>query len=84
MSINEIVLGPDGQRNTSIGSFGVVHVDVREGHPLTVRLAVETDEDRAYTLQPGGTFPVGDQVWKLERVENPGSEAWAVVLTRVP
>lgn len=83
MTINEIVLGPDGQRNTSFGSFGVIHVDAREGHPLTVRLAVETDEDRAYTLQLGDTFPVGDQTWRLERVENPDREAWNVVLTKV-
>jgi hypothetical protein len=83
MTINEIVLGPSGQRNTSIGSFGVIHVDAREGHPLTVRLAVETDEDRAYTLQPGDIFPVSDQTWRLDRVENPESQDWAVVLTKV-
>jgi hypothetical protein len=57
ITIDEIVLGPNGQRSTSIGGFGVIHVDVREGHPLTVRLAVETEEDRAYTLQPGDILP---------------------------
>lgn len=85
MGVEEIRLRPGRQRNTSVGSFGVIFVDAREGHPLTVRLGVATgetaEEERRYLLHPGDTFPVGDRTWRLERVENPTTRDWTVVLT---
>jgi hypothetical protein len=82
MAIDEIHLGKGLQRNTSFGSFAVIFVDAREGHPLTVRLGVATAEECRYTLHPGDTFPVGDQTWKLDRVEDAATDDWTVVLTR--
>jgi hypothetical protein len=35
------------------------------------------------TVHVGDTFPVNDQTWKLDRVENPEGSDWTVVLTRV-
>jgi hypothetical protein len=83
MTHSEIKLWRGVQANEDIGSFGVINVDAREGHPLTVRLGVVADEENRYTLQPGDTFPVRDQTWKLDRVDDPGESDWTVVLTRV-
>jgi hypothetical protein len=83
MTLNEIALGPNRQRNTSIGSFGVINIDARDGHPLRVRLMVATEEEYRYTLQPGETFSVGDQTWKLDGVDYRGRRDWTVVLARV-
>lgn len=83
MAIEEIHLQHGRQRNTTIGSFGVIYVDAREGHPLTVRLGVAAEEENRYTLRLGDTFPVGDQTWRLDRVDDPGTRNWTVVLTKV-
>jgi uncharacterized protein DUF6406 len=84
MTLDEIALGPNMQRNTHIGGFGVVHVvEGRDGDLPEVLLAVEAGgEEHDFNLHPGDTFSVGDQTWKLERVENPGGRDWVVVLTR--
>ncbi|GLY74100.1 DUF6406 domain-containing protein [Actinoallomurus iriomotensis] len=83
MSSDSITLRNGLQANVSIGSFAIINVDAREGHPLVVRLGVVDDEEHRYNLHPGDTFPVRDQTWKLDRVENPGSPDWTIVLTRV-
>ncbi|GAA4080173.1 MULTISPECIES: DUF6406 domain-containing protein [Actinomadura] len=87
MAREEIWLGPHLQANTEVAgkpaSFGVIGVDAREGHPLTVRLGAATDEEHVLDLRPGDTFPVYDQTWKIDRVEDAGSPDWSVVLVRV-
>ncbi|MFD4242211.1 DUF6406 domain-containing protein [Streptomyces sp. NPDC058525] len=62
--------------------FGVIHVDARPDHPLTVRLGVNADEERRYTLEPGDTFPVRDELWTLDRVVDPSGD-WRVVIRKV-
>ncbi|MFF3724816.1 DUF6406 domain-containing protein [Streptomyces erythrochromogenes] len=62
-------------------SFGVIHVDARPDHPLTVRLGVNDIEERRYTLEPGDTFPVRDETWTLDRVEDPSGD-WQVVIRK--
>ncbi|MCO6011028.1 hypothetical protein NE236_39340 [Actinoallomurus purpureus] len=83
MPAGRIFLSNGIQANEDIGSFAVIHVDARADHPLTVRLGVVTDEEHRYTLSPGDSFPVRDQTWRLEPVENAGSRDWIVTLTRV-
>lgn len=82
MAIEEVGLRPSWQANLEAGSVGVIYVDAREGLPLTVRLSVGTDENRKYNLHIGDTFPIRDQTWKLERVDDPSSN-WTVTLTRI-
>ncbi|KRD18973.1 hypothetical protein ASE41_19575 [Streptomyces sp. Root264] len=62
--------------------FGVIHVDARPGVPLTVRLGVAADDERRYTLEVGDSFAVRAENWKVDRVENPGSDDWCVVLKK--
>ncbi|GLY74113.1 DUF6406 domain-containing protein [Actinoallomurus iriomotensis] len=84
MSVTEIHLGQGRQRNTSLGSFGVVYVNPgKDGDPPEVLLSVDTDDEQDFKLRPGDTFPVRDQTWKLDRVETSSGSDWTVVLTRV-
>ena len=68
-------------RRAATASFGVIHVDARPGHPLTVRLGVKDGEERRYTLEPGDTFPVRDELWVLDRVDDPSGD-WRVVIRK--
>ncbi|MGI5227767.1 DUF6406 domain-containing protein [Actinoallomurus sp. CA-142502] len=84
VSVTEIHLGQGRQRNTSLGSFGVVYVNPgKDGDPPEVLLSVDTDDEQDFKLRPGDTFPVRDQTWKLDRVETSSGSDWTVVLTRV-
>ncbi|MCX5193625.1 hypothetical protein OOK31_06920 [Streptomyces sp. NBC_00249] len=69
-------------RRTGIGEFGVIRVDARPGHPVTVRLLVAVDEEEAkYTLQIGDSFPVQGELWVLDGVDDPAG-AWLVRLRK--
>lgn len=59
----------------------MIHVDARPGYPLTVRLGVDDGEERQYTLEPGDTFPVHDETWVLDRVDDPSGN-WRVVIRK--
>jgi uncharacterized cupin superfamily protein len=83
MTVGKIILCNGIQADEDIGSFGVIYVDAREGHPLRGRLGVVTDEEHRYTLSVGDTFPVRDRTWRLETVENARTKDWAVVLSPV-
>jgi hypothetical protein len=51
-----------------------------------VRLFVASgDTEARHSLAPGDVFPVQDQEWKLDRIEDLYSPSgnWTVVLTRV-
>ncbi|MFI6588586.1 DUF6406 domain-containing protein [Embleya sp. NPDC050493] len=78
----KIVLRHGVPRRTVLGSFGVIYVDARPDHPLTVRLGVYDGEERRYTLEPGDTFAVQDELWVLDRVEDPGGD-WRVFIRKV-
>ena len=82
MPVDQIVVREGVQSSEDIGRFGVIHVDARDGHPLTVRLGVVTDQENRYTLGVGDTFPVRDETWFLDRVERSGAH-WRVVVSRV-
>ncbi|WP_371577838.1 DUF6406 domain-containing protein [Streptomyces sp. NBC_01314] len=81
MTVSQICLTAGIQRNTDIGSFGVIYVDARAETPLTVRLVVSGAEENRYNLHLGDTFPVGEDTWYLDRVEDPTGD-WAVFLSQ--
>ncbi|MER6737828.1 DUF6406 domain-containing protein [Streptomyces puniciscabiei] len=86
MTGQEIALSPNTQANRPIGSFSVIHVHAPEGQAPTVRLSVEAGGTEArHSLTPGDVFPVQDQEWKLDRIEDLHSPSgnWTVVLSRV-
>ncbi|WP_331766240.1 DUF6406 domain-containing protein [Embleya sp. NBC_00896] len=78
----EIIISRGRPTQTDIAFFGVIDVDARPGHPLTVRLVVEDGEERRYTLEPGDTFRVRDELWALDRVEDPDDD-WLVFIRKV-
>ncbi|MFI7295452.1 DUF6406 domain-containing protein [Streptomyces sp. NPDC050121] len=63
--------------------FGVIYVYAPPEGPLTVRLGVAAGGERRYTLEVGDSFLVRAETWKVDRVENPGSNDWCVVLKKV-
>ncbi|HEY0537116.1 MAG TPA: DUF6406 domain-containing protein [Actinoallomurus sp.] len=72
MAANEIVLRHGLQANMNIGSFGVIYADEGSEGPPEVLISVAAEEAQKFVLHPGDTFPVRDQTWKLDKVENPG------------
>ncbi|MET8293323.1 DUF6406 domain-containing protein [Streptomyces sp. NPDC005180] len=79
---SEISIRRGAPTRTSIAFFGVIDVDARPGHPLSVRLGFNDGEERRYTLAPGDSFPVQDETWALDRVEDPAGD-WQVILRKV-
>jgi hypothetical protein len=86
MTVGNIILCNGIQANEDIGSFGVIYVDAREGHPLRVRLGVVTDEEHRYTLSVGdpsqsGIKPGGSRPWRTpgQRTGSSSCRRWADV-----
>jgi Family of unknown function (DUF6406) len=72
------------QVNYWIASFGCYTPVLLPDGAIEVLLTLETDEEHEFTLHPGDTFPVRDQTWKLDRVENAEDRAnWRVHIVRV-
>jgi hypothetical protein len=83
MAVNEIVLSHGLQANVSIGSFGVIYAEQGGEGPPEVLISVAAEEEQEFVLRPGDTFPVRDQTWKLDKVQNPGGYDWTVTLSRI-
>ncbi|MDT0573122.1 DUF6406 domain-containing protein [Streptomyces sp. DSM 3412] len=86
MTTQEIALAPNTQANRPFGSFSVIHVHAPQGQATTVRISVTSaGEEARYSLTVGDVFPVQDQQWKLDRIEDLHSPSgdWTVVLSRV-
>lgn len=83
MSTNEFWLFHGSQANKSIGSFAAYDPVVLPDGTVLVKLSVEADGEYKYRLNPGDTFSVGDQIWRLNHVENPDKPDWEVQLVRV-
>ncbi|MFF3359407.1 DUF6406 domain-containing protein [Streptomyces sp. NPDC002917] len=64
-------------------TYAVRSVRVPKGCPVSVALVVVTDAERDYDLGIGDTFPVRDQTWTLDRVDNLPNPDWWVVLRKV-
>lgn len=83
MKAGEIALRHGIQVNIDLGSFSAYNAAVLPDGSTEVYLAISADGEHEYTLHPGDIFPVRDQIWKLDYVENSGQPDWLVVLRRV-
>ncbi|MGC4954351.1 DUF6406 domain-containing protein [Actinomadura citrea] len=85
MAIEEIGLQHGTQTELDAGAeLGLVHVRAeRDDRPAEIVLFVKDDTERDVTLHPGDTFPVGDQVWKFDRVTPAGGNRLGAVLARI-
>lgn len=62
----------------------MVHVEEEDDSgPATVVVSVLDDSERDLTLHPGDTFRLGDETWKLDRVEDPGVDNLTAVFARI-
>jgi hypothetical protein len=70
--------------NRSIGRFAAWTPYLLPDGTAEVKIGVVTDGEHEYRLHPGDTFPVRDQTWKLDHVENAEDRAnWRVHIVRV-
>ncbi|MEU8797623.1 DUF6406 domain-containing protein [Spirillospora sp. NPDC048819] len=71
MAIEEIGLKDGTQAHLDAGmKIGLVSVrEEQDGAPATVVIATFDDGEHDFLLHPGDTFPLGDQTWKLTRVD---------------
>lgn len=54
-----------------------------EGQPPEIALYVKDDSERDLILRPGDTFLIGNQTWRLERVEETGWDKLGAVFARI-
>jgi len=81
--INEIRLRHGVPERVDGARFAVIHVYAPEGAPLSVSLVVVAGEEQDYELGIGETFPVRNETWMLDCVENLHSGGnWRVVLRK--
>ncbi|SNR52432.1 DUF6406 domain-containing protein [Actinomadura mexicana] len=85
MAIEEIGLKQGTQtyidKEMKIGLVGA-----RKGNndrPPEVALYVKDDRERDLILRPGDTFLVGNQTWRLERVDEAGVDKLGAVFARI-
>ncbi|MFD7757239.1 DUF6406 domain-containing protein [Streptomyces sp. NPDC059757] len=64
-------------------TYVVRSVRVPKGLSVSVALVVVTDREQDYILGIGDTFPVRDETWALDRVENLPRPDWWVVLRKI-
>lgn len=83
MPIDEVWLSHGIQANEDIASFAALWPALHPDGKIEVTLAVGAEAEHEYLLHPGDTFPVRDQTWKVDRVENPGKPTWEIRLVRV-
>ncbi|MER7338901.1 DUF6406 domain-containing protein [Streptomyces sp. NPDC000075] len=79
---SEVSIRRGAPTRTAVAFFGVIDVDARPGHPPRVRLGFDDGEEHRCTLVPGDTFPVRDETWALDRVEDPAGD-WQVIIRKV-
>jgi hypothetical protein len=83
MPEEKVTLRQSRQVNLSYASFAAYTPAVLPDGTIHVKLAIASDGEHTYRLHPGETFPVGDETWKLDHVENPSGPEWAIHLVRV-
>ncbi|GAA4382455.1 hypothetical protein GCM10023088_48040 [Actinomadura verrucosospora] len=54
-----------------------------EDRPPEIALFVKDDSERDLILRPGDTFLIGNQTWRLERVEEAGWDKLGAVFARI-
>jgi hypothetical protein len=83
MLLTEVTLRSGIQASTGIASFACLAPEVYPDGRVAVILDVSTGSGDEYLLHPGDTFPVHDQTWQLDRVDDPGTGHWRVRLIRI-
>ncbi|MEV4000905.1 DUF6406 domain-containing protein [Actinomadura sp. NPDC049753] len=64
--------------------MGLVEVNMGEASDLSeVILFVKNGGESEFTLRLGDTFPVGEQTWKVDRIEQLGSNRLGAVFSRI-
>ncbi|MFG2643766.1 DUF6406 domain-containing protein [Streptomyces sp. NPDC048370] len=81
--INEVWLWPRVVGDSDNARFSVIHLYAPADEPLSIQLLVAADAEHTHTLHVGDMFPVRDETWKFERVDNLESERWLVLLRKV-
>ncbi|TDC87015.1 DUF6406 domain-containing protein [Actinomadura sp. 7K507] len=85
MAIEEIGLKHGTQAHLDAGmKIGLVSVrEEQDSTAATVVIATMDDSEHDFQLHPGDTFPLGDQTWKLTRVESRGGGNLTAVFARI-
>jgi hypothetical protein len=83
MPSEHIELRNGRQVNLSIASFAALSPAVYPDGKIEVTLAVGAESEYEYELHPGDTFPVRDQTWKLDHIDDPGTREWVMHLVRI-
>jgi hypothetical protein len=83
MAFTEITLHSGAEANAGIASFTCLAPMVYPDGRVAVTVDVAADAGHEYLLHPGETFPAHDQTWKLDRVDNAGTQEWRVRLIRI-
>jgi hypothetical protein len=85
MTLTELTLSNGDEASTEGISLAcltpMIYPDGRVA--VSVDVGAESGDGREYLVHPGETFPVHDQTWKLDRVDNAGTGDWLVRLVRV-
>ncbi|MES9603867.1 DUF6406 domain-containing protein [Actinomadura sp. NPDC000929] len=85
MAIEEIGL-KQGTQTYIENEMKIGLVGARKGteeRPPEIALFVKDDSERDLILRPGDTFLIGNQTWRLERVEEAGWDKLGAVFARI-
>ena len=87
MPLEQAVLNHGTVVNGTTACFGCISAyRLPDGtiEAIVVVMPNASDSHEEFTLHPGDTFPVRDQTWKLDHVENAEDRAnWRVHIVRV-
>jgi hypothetical protein len=83
MTLTEVTLRNGAEASPGTACLACLAPMVYPDGRVAVTVDVGTDGEHEYLVHPGETFPVRDQTWRLDRVDNPGTDDWRVLLIRV-
>ena len=83
MTFSEVTLHNGIEASAGIASITCVTPMIYSDGRVAVSVDVGVGAGHEYLLHPGETFPIHDQTWKLDRIDNPGTDYWRVRLIRV-
>lgn len=83
MTTEQVTLRQGHLVGRAVGDFGGISTYVSPEGDAEVQIFVDADGEHEYWLRPGDTFPVCNQTWKLDRIENPEDKHWTALLVRV-
>jgi Family of unknown function (DUF6406) len=83
MAFTEATLHNGIEASTGTASLTCFAPMVYPDGRVAVSVDVGAETGHEYLLHPGETFPVHNQTWKLDRVDNAGTDDWQVHLVRL-